>query len=84
MTLELGSEKWGAIDETDGRRVFDRVMQARLELDSFPFSRDAFFDTMKDAIATARAKELARDGRVPSVSCTRCLSSNGSSATKRS
>ena len=65
VTLELGSEKWGAFEETDGRRVFDRVMEARSELDSFPFSRDEFFDTMKDAIVTAKAKELARDGKVP-------------------
>ena len=65
VTLELGSEKLGAFDETDGRRVFDRVMDARSKLDGFPFSRDAFFDTMKDAISTAKAKELGRGGKIP-------------------
>ena len=65
VTLELGSEKWGTFDEADGRRVFDRVMDARSELDTFPFSRDAFFDALKDATCTARAKEPARDGKVP-------------------
>ena len=65
VTLELGSEKWGTFDETDGRRVFDRVMDARSELDGFPFSRDSFFDAIKDAVRTARAKELAPDGKVP-------------------
>lgn len=65
VTLELGSEKWGAFKETDGRVVFNRVMEARSELDSFPFSRDEFFETIKGAIGTARAKEPARDGRVP-------------------
>ena len=65
VTLELGSERYVAFDETDGRRVFERITEARSELDNFPFSRDAFFKTMKDAIATARAKEIGRDGQVP-------------------
>ena len=64
VTLELGSEKWGTLDEADGRRVFDRLIEARAELDGLPFSRDEFFDIVKEAVRTARAKELARDGTV--------------------
>ena len=65
VTLQLGSEKWDTFDETDGRRVFARVQEARSALDRFPFSRDAFFDIVKSAIGIARVEALDRDGKVP-------------------
>ena len=65
VNLKLGSEKWGAFDETDGRRIFDRIREARTALDAVPFSRDGFFDTVQAAIRTAAAKRIGRDGKVP-------------------
>jgi hypothetical protein len=64
VTLQLGSETCQAFDETDGQRAFVRIQEARSELDNFPFSRDAFFRTVKNAIRLARMQGLDRDGKV--------------------
>jgi hypothetical protein len=64
VTLQLGSETLDAFDELDGQKVFVRMQESRLKLDSFPFSREAFFKAIRDAIGSAKMQGLDRDGKV--------------------
>ena len=65
VTVTLGSERCDRFDETNGRRVFDRLQKKLLEFREFPFSRDDFFLMVKDAVRIARILGLDRDGKVP-------------------
>ena len=64
-TVHVGSERLDAFDEADGTRLFSRIEEAKAGLDDFPFERDAFFRSLKEAMALAKAQGEARDGKVP-------------------
>ena len=64
-TIHLGSERLGAFDEADGTRLFARIEEAKTGLDDFPFEREGFFRSLKEAVALAKAQGQARDGKVP-------------------
>ena len=64
-TVHLGSERLGAFEEADGVRLFARIEEARIGLDGFPFEREGFFRSLKEAMALAKAQGQARDGKVP-------------------
>ena len=65
VTVTLGSERCDRFDETDGRRVFDRLHEELRRFRKFPFSRDDFFLMVKDSVRFARILGLDRDGKVP-------------------
>ena len=65
VTLQIGSEKLKAFDEVDGQKVFSRIMEARTALESFPFERDAFFGTIKNALRLATIGGTHPQGKVP-------------------
>ena len=64
-TVHLGSERLDAFDEADGTRLFSRIEEAKTGLDDFPFEREGFFRSLKEAMALAKAQGQARDGKVP-------------------
>jgi hypothetical protein len=64
VTLQLGSEIWGAFDEADGHKAFVRIQEARSSLEEFPFGRDEFFSMVKDAVRLAKLQGFDRDGKV--------------------
>lgn len=65
VTVQLGSERLLTFDEVDGARLFARLQSERENLDRFPFHRRNFFQSMKEALALARAQGQDRDGKVP-------------------
>ena len=64
-TVHLGSERLVAFDEADGTQLFARIERAKAGLDDFPFERNGFFRSLKEAMALAKAQGQARDGKVP-------------------
>ena len=64
-TVHLGSERLDAFDEADGTHLFARIEEAKTGLDGFPFEREGFFRSLKEAMALAKAQGQARDGKVP-------------------
>ena len=65
MNVLLGSETLETFNETDGRRVFARIENARAKLEGLPFVRNEFFESKKTAVGWARVRGLDRDGKVP-------------------
>ena len=65
VRLHLGSELAVEFDETDGRRVLDRIQAEKSALDRVPFSREEFFRMVKTALQLARAEGHQGDGGVP-------------------
>ena len=63
-TAYVGSERLDAFEEADGVRLFSRIEEAKAGLDDFPFERHAFFRSLKEAMALAKAQGQARDGKV--------------------
>jgi len=64
VSLQLGSETVERLDEVDGERLFARVTEVRERVESVPFSRPAFFASIKHALRLARSQGLDRDGWV--------------------
>ena len=65
VTLRLGSELLTAFDEPDGASLFSRLREERTKLERFPFTRQDFIESIKDAIHLARRQGKDRDGKVP-------------------
>lgn len=65
VTLLLGSESLTKFNEPDGAGLFSRLQKERSKLESFPFNRQDFFESMKDAIHLARRQGKDRKGKVP-------------------
>ena len=65
VVIEIGSERLATVVEVDGGALFERLVDLLSGLESFPFSRESFFRSVKEAIAIGRAVGKARDGRVP-------------------
>ena len=65
VSLMLGTESLPSFKEEDGARLFARVQEEREKLESFPFVRQDFFESIKDAIQLAQRQGKDRDGKVP-------------------
>lgn len=65
VTLRLGSEPFTTFDEPDGASLFSRLQEERSKLEEFPFARQDFIESIKDATHLARRQGKDRDGKVP-------------------
>ena len=65
VTLRLGSEPLTTFDEPDGASLFSRLQEERSKLEEFPFARQDFIESIKDAIHLARRQGKDRDSKVP-------------------
>ena len=65
VTLRLGSELLTTFDEPDGASLFSRLQEEKSKLEGFPFARQDFIESLKDAIHLARRQGKDRDGKVP-------------------
>lgn len=65
VTVKLGSERCDSFNETDGKKVFVRLQQELSKLRDFPFSRDDFFQMLKEALHMGRVFGYDNDGKVP-------------------
>ena len=65
VTVRLGSEPLTTFDEPDGSRLFSRLQEEKSKLEGFPFVRQDFIESLKDAIHLARRQQKDRDGKVP-------------------
>ena len=65
VSLLLGTESLPSFKEEDGARLFARLREEREKLDSFPFVRQDFFESIKDAVQLAQRQGKDRDGKVP-------------------
>ena len=65
VTVKLGSERCNSFNETDGKKVFVRLQQELSKLQSFPFSRDDFFQMVKEALLIGRVFGYDNDGKMP-------------------
>ena len=65
VSLLLGTESLPSFKEEDGARLFARLQEEREKLENFPFVRQDFFESIKEAIHLARQQSKDRDGRVP-------------------
>lgn len=65
VTLRVGSETLIAFDEVDGASLFSRLRRELETLDTFPFSRHRFLESIKGALSLARAQGIDRNGKVP-------------------
>lgn len=57
VQLELGSEPVCQFEETDGQKLYDLIHKKLEELEGTPFSREAFFSTIKDAYYLACSRK---------------------------
>jgi hypothetical protein len=61
VRVELGSETICQLEETEGRKIFNILMQEMENLERTPFNREEFFNTIKEAYNLARIRDEVRD-----------------------
>lgn len=62
--LELGSERFRELEESDGAKIFQAIEQATSDLEREEFSREVFFQTLKAAFMLARVQGKAQNSKV--------------------
>ena len=66
VQIEIGSEQIAEIEEAEGEKVFENIVNTLTSLENEPFDRENFFKTFKDALTLAENHgQLDREGWVP-------------------
>ncbi len=64
VQLELGSEGFDSLQEADGTRLFELIRDRAAALETDSFSRESFFQTLKDALRLAKIMGHDQNGQV--------------------
>ena len=61
VVVKIGSERVSDFEEADGHVLFDKLVELKARLDGVPFSREQFFESIRDAIGIARVRGILRN-----------------------
>ncbi len=64
VQLELGSEPFDSTQEADGAKLFEIIRDKASQLEGESFSRESFFQTLRDAIRLAKITGQDQNGSV--------------------
>ena len=59
VTMYVGNTRLKSFKEMDGDRLYERIVEARDKLDSFPFTRKAFMKSIREGIRDAQRQGVA-------------------------
>lgn len=65
VRLEVGSETVAEVVENDGERLFATIKEQMTKLERKDFSRQEFFEWIKDGIKIAKGRGLGDEGKLP-------------------